>query len=58
MRNRLVHEYERVEPAYVWGTVDDDLRPLRLAIERERDRLACSSRVHPPAGSDRSSGRH
>ncbi|MPZ89667.1 MAG: DUF86 domain-containing protein, partial [Nitriliruptorales bacterium] len=42
MRNRLVHEYEDVEPAYVWGTVDDDLDPLRLTIEGERDRLACS----------------
>ncbi|MBA3373637.1 MAG: DUF86 domain-containing protein [Actinomycetota bacterium] len=42
MRNRLVHEYENVEPAYVWGTVDDDLQPLRLAVDSERDRLACA----------------
>lgn len=38
MRNRLVHEYEDVDLAYVWGTVDDDLQPLRRVIEGERKR--------------------
>lgn len=41
MRNRLVHEYEAVDPAYVWGTVDGDLRPLRRMVEAERARLTC-----------------
>ncbi|CAN5365503.1 DUF86 domain-containing protein [soil metagenome] len=42
MRNRLVHEYEIIQAAYVWGTVDEDLEPLRLAVESERDRRDCS----------------
>lgn len=41
MRNRLVHEYEKVDPAFVWGTLDGDLEPLRLAVEDERRRLGC-----------------
>jgi uncharacterized protein with HEPN domain len=38
MRNQLVHEYARVDHAFVWGTVDTDLEPLRDALEAERSR--------------------
>lgn len=41
MRNRLVHEYEKVDAAFVWGTLDDDIEPLRQAVEEERERLNC-----------------
>ncbi len=33
MRNRLVHGYYKVDPEIVWGTVEDDLPPLRAAAE-------------------------
>ena len=42
MRNRLVHEYERVDPDFVWGVLDTDLSPMRLAVESERSRRGCS----------------
>lgn len=42
MRNRLVHEYENVDAIFVWGTVDQDLEPLRRAIKSERLCWACS----------------
>lgn len=41
MRNRLVHEYERVDAAFVWGTLDEDLAPLRQSVEDEQRRLGC-----------------
>ncbi|MEX2395239.1 MAG: HepT-like ribonuclease domain-containing protein [Actinomycetota bacterium] len=41
MRNLAAHEYHRVDAAFVWGTVDDDLPSLRLAVEQERTRLGC-----------------
>ena len=41
MRHRLVHEYDRVDPAFVWGTVDGDLGPLRAAIEQEQQGAGC-----------------
>ncbi|HEX2644086.1 MAG TPA: HepT-like ribonuclease domain-containing protein [Thermoanaerobaculia bacterium] len=33
MRNRLVHEYFRIDVERVWETVADDLPPLLLALE-------------------------
>ncbi len=41
MRNRLVHECEKVDPDFVWGTLDDDLEPLQEAVEAESIRLGC-----------------
>lgn len=34
MRNRLIHEYFRVDLATVWETVKNDLPPLIAALER------------------------
>jgi uncharacterized protein with HEPN domain len=34
MRNRLIHEYFRVDLATVWETVKNDLPPLIAAFER------------------------
>ena len=33
------HEYETVDEALVWHTVQNDLEPLRLVIESELERL-------------------
>ena len=33
MRNRLVHDYMRVDLSKVWHVVDEDLAPLIAAIE-------------------------
>jgi uncharacterized protein with HEPN domain len=33
MRNRVIHEYDRVDLAVVWETVRRDLPPLITAIE-------------------------
>jgi uncharacterized protein with HEPN domain len=37
MRNRLVHEYWRVDRNIVWATVTSDLPSLRTDIERALD---------------------
>ena len=34
MRNRLVHDYARVDLDVVWATVANDLEPLRAQVER------------------------
>ncbi len=34
MRNRLVHEYWRVDPDIVWATITTDLPDLKADIER------------------------
>lgn len=41
MRNLAAHEYHHVDPDFVWGTVDDDLPPLRDAVLAEMQRLDC-----------------
>ena len=37
--NFLRHEYDRVDPARVWLTIEDDLGPLRRAAQRALERL-------------------
>ena len=37
--NFLRHEYDRVDPARVWLTIEDDLGPLRSAAQRALERL-------------------
>jgi len=37
--NFLRHEYDRVDPAPVWLTIQDDLGPLRTAAQRALERL-------------------
>jgi uncharacterized protein with HEPN domain len=44
MRNRTIHEYDRVDLAVVWETVSRDLPPLITALEGVVPR--------PPAGAD------
>ena len=44
MRNRLIHEYDRVDLAVVWETVSRDLPPLIAALE--------AVVPGPPAGAD------
>jgi uncharacterized protein with HEPN domain len=34
LRDKLIHEYFGVDVAAVWGTVTQDLEPLKLAVER------------------------
>lgn len=34
MRNRLIHEYFRVDLATAWETVKNDIPPLIAALER------------------------
>lgn len=34
LRNRLVHLYFSVEPSVLWDTIQNDLPPLKLALER------------------------
>ena len=41
MRNLAAHEYHRVNADYVWGTIDEDLPVLRIAVEVELRRLDC-----------------
>ena len=41
MRNRIIHEYERVDLPVVWDTVQNDLAPLIAALEA----------IVPPEGS-------
>lgn len=41
MRNLAAHEYHRVDDEFVWGTVDVDLPPLRVAATAELERLGC-----------------
>ena len=41
MRNRMIHEYERVDLQVVWDTVQNDLAPLVTALEA----------IVPPEGS-------
>jgi hypothetical protein len=33
MRNRLVHAYFNVDPQILWDTVQDDLPPLKAALQ-------------------------
>jgi uncharacterized protein with HEPN domain len=33
MRNFLIHEYDDVDPGFVWDTVQNDLPPLIAALE-------------------------
>ena len=33
MRNRMIHEYDRVDIAMVWETLERDLPPLIAALE-------------------------
>jgi uncharacterized protein with HEPN domain len=37
--NFLRHEYDRVDPARVWLTIEDDLGPLRIAAQRALEQL-------------------
>ena len=37
--NFLRHEYDRVDAARVWVTIEDDLGPLKAARERALERL-------------------
>jgi len=42
-RNRLVHEYLDLEPEIIWLTVQNNLPPLKIAVEellREADAIA------------------
>ena len=32
-RNRLVHAYSGIDPIAVWSVVQQDVRPLRIAVE-------------------------
>ncbi|HEX9766056.1 MAG TPA: HepT-like ribonuclease domain-containing protein [Nitriliruptorales bacterium] len=41
MRNLAAHEYHRVNAAFVWGTVDGDLPPLRKAVTAELTSRGC-----------------
>jgi uncharacterized protein with HEPN domain len=34
MRNRIAHGYENVQPKLIWDTIQDDLPPLRAAVQR------------------------
>lgn len=34
MRNRIAHGYEDIEPQRIWDTIQNDLPPLRAAVER------------------------
>lgn len=34
MRNRIAHGYEDVRPKRIWDTIQNDLPPLRAAVER------------------------
>jgi uncharacterized protein with HEPN domain len=34
MRNRIAHGYEDVRPKRIWDTIQNDLPPLRTAVER------------------------
>jgi uncharacterized protein with HEPN domain len=36
MRDRIVHEYDRVDPKRVWSVATEDLAPLRAAMQAER----------------------
>ena len=50
MRNRLVHDYARVDLDVVWATVENDLEPLRVRVERiveELDRPEAEDRGNP-----------
>ena len=43
--NWLRHQYDRVEAETVWNTVQDDLPPLKLAVERA---LSTNRAPNPP----------
>jgi uncharacterized protein with HEPN domain len=32
-RDFVIHQYSRIEPEIVWNIVEDDLNPLRKAIQ-------------------------
>jgi uncharacterized protein with HEPN domain len=37
--NILRHEYDRVDPIFIWRIVDEDLQPLKAAIQSALERL-------------------
>ena len=37
--NILRHEYDRVDPIFIWRIVDEDLEPLKAAIQTALERL-------------------
>jgi uncharacterized protein with HEPN domain len=45
------HDYEDVAAHFVWNTVQDALRPLKVVIEEELSRLASEAQIcrKPPA---------
>lgn len=38
-RNRLVHAYDRIDPAIVFGIIQDDLVPLHSRVQALLERL-------------------
>ena len=34
LRNRLIHEYFRIDPEIIWGVATEDLPPLRVVISQ------------------------
>jgi uncharacterized protein with HEPN domain len=40
LRNRLIHEYFRIDPEIVWSITQDDLPPLRRVVSRMLDTLS------------------
>jgi uncharacterized protein with HEPN domain len=37
--NVLRHEYDRVNPIFIWRIVSEDLQPLKIAIQSALDRI-------------------
>jgi uncharacterized protein with HEPN domain len=37
--NILRHEYDRVDPIFIWRIVNEDLQPLKVAIQSTLERL-------------------
>ena len=37
--NVLRHEYDRVNPIFIWRIITEDLQPLKIAIQSALDRL-------------------
>jgi uncharacterized protein with HEPN domain len=48
VRDRLAHQYFRIELDRVWAIIESDLPPLRAAVETEAGRLATATRSDKP----------